>query len=205
MPIAWKGTVAQYAGRLHRLCANKNDVLIYDYVDIHVPVLERMYHKRLAAYSSLGYSSRSEEKSDDTRIAVIFNQLTFQEPFAQDVALTKKEIIIASPYFTKGRVHEMKPWLLKALQNGATVIVVTRTPEPGRFQPLVEEMGQDLEKAGVKVVFQDGFQRKYAIIDRRVVWYGNVCLLAYPKSEETMMRMDNREIALELMEDLALS
>ncbi|HXW58599.1 MAG TPA: hypothetical protein VEJ23_03880 [Solirubrobacteraceae bacterium] len=55
MPIAWKGTVIQYAGRLHRAHPGKQDVLIYDYVDAEVPVLRRMFNKRLRAYRSLGY------------------------------------------------------------------------------------------------------------------------------------------------------
>jgi superfamily II DNA or RNA helicase len=55
MPIAWKGTVIQYAGRLHRAHPGKRAVLIYDYVDAEVPVLRRMFAKRLHAYRALGY------------------------------------------------------------------------------------------------------------------------------------------------------
>jgi superfamily II DNA or RNA helicase len=55
MPIAWKGTVIQYAGRLHRAHPGKHGVLIYDYVDAEVPVLRRMFAKRLRAYRTLGY------------------------------------------------------------------------------------------------------------------------------------------------------
>jgi hypothetical protein len=55
MPIAWKGTVVQYAGRLHRAFPGKRDALIYDYVDAELPVLRRMFAKRLKAYRSLGY------------------------------------------------------------------------------------------------------------------------------------------------------
>lgn len=55
MPIAWKGTVVQYAGRLHRAHPGKQDALIYDYVDAELPVLRRMFAKRLRAYRSLGY------------------------------------------------------------------------------------------------------------------------------------------------------
>jgi superfamily II DNA or RNA helicase len=47
MPISWKGTLQQYAGRLHRLYENKNEIRIYDYVDIQVRILEKMYGKRL--------------------------------------------------------------------------------------------------------------------------------------------------------------
>ena len=56
MPIAWKGTLAQYVGRLHRLYPAKREVVVYDYVDEAVPVLKRMSEKRLGGYKSLGYS-----------------------------------------------------------------------------------------------------------------------------------------------------
>jgi superfamily II DNA or RNA helicase len=55
MPIAWKGTMTQYAGRLHRHHAAKHEIRILDYVDHEIPVLRRMYAKRQRAYTSLGY------------------------------------------------------------------------------------------------------------------------------------------------------
>ncbi len=54
-PVAWKGTVQQYVGRLHRTHLNKKEVQVYDYVDSQVPVLARMYEKREKAYRSMGY------------------------------------------------------------------------------------------------------------------------------------------------------
>jgi len=55
MPISWRGILAQYAGRLHRLHAAKRDVVIYDYVDGNEPMLAKMATKREAGYRSLGY------------------------------------------------------------------------------------------------------------------------------------------------------
>ena len=55
MPIAWKGTLAQYVGRLHRQHDGKKDVLVVDYVDSSVPVLSRMATKRRTGYRALGY------------------------------------------------------------------------------------------------------------------------------------------------------
>jgi superfamily II DNA or RNA helicase len=57
MPIAWKGTMTQYAGRLHRHHDAKHEIRIVDYVDHAVPVLRRMYAKRQRTYSSLGYTT----------------------------------------------------------------------------------------------------------------------------------------------------
>lgn len=56
MPISWRGTLQQYVGRLHRLHDNKRVVQVYDYVDSHVPMLARMYERRLKGYAALGYT-----------------------------------------------------------------------------------------------------------------------------------------------------
>jgi superfamily II DNA or RNA helicase len=64
MPISWKGTLAQYAGRLHRLHHNKSDVRIYDYIDFNIPMLARMSDKRFAGYKNLGYEVLSSQEQD---------------------------------------------------------------------------------------------------------------------------------------------
>lgn len=56
LPVSWRGTVQQYAGRLHRLHARKREVRIYDYVDGAVPMLAKMHQKRFQGYSAVGYS-----------------------------------------------------------------------------------------------------------------------------------------------------
>jgi superfamily II DNA or RNA helicase len=56
LPVSWRGTIAQYAGRLHRLCDGKREVRIHDYADLHVPMLARMFERRCRGYESLGYT-----------------------------------------------------------------------------------------------------------------------------------------------------
>jgi superfamily II DNA or RNA helicase len=60
MPIAWRGTLVQYAGRLHRTHAGKREVRVYDYLDKQVPVLASMFKKRLRGYRALGYEAANE-------------------------------------------------------------------------------------------------------------------------------------------------
>lgn len=62
MPVSWKGTLQQYVGRLHREYDQKRKVQVYDYVDANVPLLKRMYEKRLTGYKAMGYRT-SKEKS----------------------------------------------------------------------------------------------------------------------------------------------
>ena len=55
LPVSWRGTIAQYAGRLHRLCDCKREVRIYDYADLNVPMLARMFDRRCRGYEAVGY------------------------------------------------------------------------------------------------------------------------------------------------------
>jgi len=88
MPISWKGTLAQYVGRLHRDHSGKRDVVVYDYIDAEVPVLARMAKKRQSGYRALGYRVRSTDipraqepirsvdvsSGDDRRPSEVFEQ-----------------------------------------------------------------------------------------------------------------------------------
>lgn len=73
LPISWKGTLVQYTGRLHRFHSGKRDLCIFDYVDREVPMLLRMFEKRLRGYRAIGYA-RGEaplgyaEPADETTV-----------------------------------------------------------------------------------------------------------------------------------------
>jgi superfamily II DNA or RNA helicase len=54
LPVSWRGTIAQYVGRLHRLYDGKRDVRIYDYADLNVPMLARMFDRRCRGYDAVG-------------------------------------------------------------------------------------------------------------------------------------------------------
>ena len=55
LPVLWRGIIAQYAGRLYRLYDMKKEVVIYDYADLEVPMLYKMYNRRLSGYRNIGY------------------------------------------------------------------------------------------------------------------------------------------------------
>jgi superfamily II DNA or RNA helicase/very-short-patch-repair endonuclease len=56
MPVSWRGIVAQYVGRLHRLNDRKREVLVYDYADLNEPMLARMFDRRCRGYEAVGYT-----------------------------------------------------------------------------------------------------------------------------------------------------
>lgn len=56
LPVSWRGIIAQYVGRLHRLHDSKREVRVYDYADLNVPMLARMFDRRCQGYESVGYT-----------------------------------------------------------------------------------------------------------------------------------------------------
>ena len=56
LPVSWRGTIAQYVGRLHRLYDGKREVRVYDYADLNVPMLARMFDRRCRGYEAVGYT-----------------------------------------------------------------------------------------------------------------------------------------------------
>ena len=106
--VALGTVVAQYAGRLHRENEGKKDVRIYDYIDIHEPVCESMYRKRLKGYSAIGYRVLSKDNPtlfDDTENLYtsscegqIFNGSTFRLAFMENLKSSKKNLKILAEF-----------------------------------------------------------------------------------------------------------
>ena len=203
MPISWKGTLQQYAGRIHRLSNDKKEVRIYDYVDIHIKMLERMYQKRLTGYASMGYKAKSEDiisASPD----IIFDKDSFLPVFSNDIACTKKEILIVSPFVRKGRATQMIQHLKIALAKGIRAIAVTRPVEAFKAndRPALRRAVEILKDNGISVVFRTNIHQKFAVMDQKTVWYGSINLLSYGSAQESIMRIESSNIANELIKSI---
>ncbi|MHA6879371.1 TOTE conflict system archaeo-eukaryotic primase domain-containing protein [Ralstonia pseudosolanacearum] len=68
MPVSWKGTLQQYAGRLHREHSSKTDVRIIDFVDTGHPALLRMWDKRQRGYRAMGYRVSAEDATNELNV-----------------------------------------------------------------------------------------------------------------------------------------
>ena len=200
MPIAWKGKVAQYAGRLHRVYDGKEDVQIYDYVDIHIPVLERMYHKRVKSYSSIGYRTKDIIQSDE-KTEIIYDNNNYKDIFNSDIRKARTDILIFSPYIRRFKLSQFVGELSKCILNGVKVTVVTRPPDDFKvdLRNNVIDNIEYLKQANIVVKLQTNIQHKFAVIDSKIVWYGNINFLNHDKVEESIMRIESLEIANELL------
>lgn len=199
LPIAWKGKVAQYAGRLHRNYPGKSEVQIYDYVDVHIPVLERMYQKRLKGYSSIGYKIKIDNDHSVTP-DLIYDGKSFYPVYCQDIKSAHKEVIIVCPFMRKNRISQLSKILTQALQNEVSITVITRPPENFKEseQETVKENTTLLQNCGVNVMYKSDFHQKFTIVDNQIVWYGSVNFLSFGTNEESIMRFVSFDVAGEL-------
>lgn len=201
LPIAWKGKVAQYAGRLHRSYPGKTEVQIYDYADIHIPVLERMYQKRVHSYASIGYKIKLDT---ETEIApnLIYDGKSFYPVFCRDIENAKHEILIVSPFMRKSRLTQIVHLLTVSKLNGVSVMVITRPPENFKEseRETVIQNAEYLNQYGIRIKFKSDFHQKFVIADQNVVWYGSVNFLSFGTHEESVMRFENCDIAGQLMD-----
>jgi type I site-specific restriction-modification system R (restriction) subunit len=195
-PIAWKGTLAQYAGRLHREYPGKQDVIVYDYVDIHIPVLERMYHKRLTGYAQIGYKTLSSKNEPD-KISMIYDNDAFVPAIKTDFAEAKQEILIVSPYIRKRQINIVLEWLKVPLQAKLPITIITRPIESYKEQEPIRKC-IELLQSKLTVIQQPDTYQKFIVIDNRLVWYGGINLFDFGSSDDTAMRLESRELVAEL-------
>jgi superfamily II DNA or RNA helicase len=54
-PVAFRGKLIQYVGRILRKYESKTSVIVYDYLDKQVPVLNAMFFRRAKAYKTIKF------------------------------------------------------------------------------------------------------------------------------------------------------
>ena len=201
LPIAWKGKVAQYTGRLHRNYTGKTEVQVYDYVDIHVPMLEKMYQKRVKGYAAVGYKAKIKTNEPITP-NLIYDGKSFYPVFADDITHATKEILIVSPFMRKNRLTQTIKLLSQVILNGVSVTVVTRPPEDfkEKERDIVIQNTELLLDHGIQVKYKSEFHQKFTVIDQKVAWYGSVNFLSYGTHEESIMRFESYDLAGQLID-----
>ena len=212
MPISWQGNVEQYAGRINRDYKGKKNVVIFDYIDSHIPVFERMYQKRLRTYKRIGYEICSQLDGTMTEISdsdnydeinnSIFDSETYHEIYEKDVISAKKEIIISSPGLSGKKVIQFTTMLKKIMEKGVRVVVMTKNSDEYPLDAVqrARENINLLRNVGVIVRCPNECHEHFAVIDSKICWYGSMNLISNEKDDDSLMRILSREIAEELKE-----
>lgn len=204
MPISWQGNVEQYAGRLHRDYEGKQDVIIYDYVDAHIRVLESMYYKRLRTYKRIGYEIITAPNQEKQTANAIFDSESYLPVYEKDLQQANKSIYIASPGLNKSKARRLIALVEQQQTAGVSVTVITLPADSypqARVEP-TKALQTMLQSAGIYLVLQPDLHTHFAVIDQEIVWYGSTNLLSRDKEDDGLMRICSRDVALELLEEI---
>lgn len=194
-PISWDGSITQQAGRLHRSHEGKRRVEIYDYVDLSIPMLARMYQKRLKTYAKLGYEVYVAKDASQAEANILIDSSHFLETLNKDIVNATKNVFIAAPYASSACLTKLKDSLTSSMTRGISIeIIVASTPRDDA-KAVFAEMGIDYS------VKTEG-RLCAAVIDEETVWYGTIPLLAFPKNEDCSIRFKSSEVAAELLDEI---
>lgn len=202
-PVAGRSVVEQYAGRLNRDYASKKDVIIYDYIDAHIPVFDRMYAKRLRAYRQIGYALRpSVSEQERPEQGFIFDIDTYQSPYHEDLLHAQKEIIVCSPSLRRRKVDEFLRFIQPVQERGVTVTVITWQTDADRYgsSDARASILEKLRTSGIDLRTMESLSEHFAIIDKNIVWYGSLNFLGKEDVEDSLMRVENPNATEELLE-----
>lgn len=201
-PVSFRGVVEQYAGRLNRDYAGKENVIIYDYVDNHIPMFNNMYMKRLKAYKQIGYEFGDGLQTVKQTVNAIYDGNNYSENYHKDLLDSNKNIIISSPVISGSKVYELINMLKEKQMSGVQVTIVTWTPDSYGFGDAAYwmQLHEDMRRARFYIRTVEEYCDRFAVIDQEVVWYGNINLLAKDKVDDSIMRVRSKGIAGELLE-----
>lgn len=201
-PVSFRGVVEQYAGRLNRDYVGKENVIIYDYVDNHIPMFDNMYVKRLKAYKQIGYELAGSLQTDKQMVNAIYDGDNYSENYHKDLIDANKNIIISSSAISGSKVYQLINMLKEKQEVGVDVTIVTWAPDSYGFGDAAYwmQLHEDMRKAGFYIKTVEEFCERFAVIDQDIVWYGNINLLAKDKVDDSIMRVVSKDIAGELME-----
>lgn len=200
LPISWKGLLTQYAGRLHREYEGKKDVRIYDYIDIHEPICDSMYRKRLKGYAAIGYKTINTAQPtlfdhiNDISSSIadnqIFNGSTFYRPYTSDLTKAKRSIVISSPKLYRTEQNPLVTLLKELTQQGIEILITTAAEN---------EQTVFIQSKGLSVKVKPKLSLYTTIIDKEVVWYGSINTLGYASKDDNMIKVTDIHLANELI------
>ena len=201
-PVSGENVVEQYVGRLNRDYEGKENVIVYDYVDSHIPKFDKMYSARLKAYKKIGYELCVSMEGEKQQANAIYDIDTYAETFWKDLEEARSGVIISSPRLNNRKVSRIIDVLGSRQELGVKVTIVTWHPNAykyGRDDARMELM-ERLRRAGFEIRLVEESCEHYAVIDDEIVWYGSVNLLSKEDADDNLMRVCSKDIAAELLE-----
>lgn len=201
-PVSGENVVEQYVGRLNRDYDGKENVIVYDYVDSHIPKFDKMYSARLKAYKKIGYELCVNMDGEKQKANAIYDIENYAETYWKDLEEANSAVVVSSPRLNNQKVDRIINMLGKRRELGVKVTIVTWHPDAYKYgkDDVRMELMERLRKAGFEIRLVEETCEHYAVIDNEIIWYGSVNLLSKEDAEDNLMRVCSKDIAAELLE-----
>ena len=201
-PISSPGRLEQYVGRLNRDYPGKTEVIVYDYVDSHIPVFQNMYLKRLRTYKKIGFGVLKEEAPDKQEANAIYDSGNYLETFERDLVEARRQIVICSPHIARNKTERLIALVKPIQERGVQVTVITADPENTRYESAdyLHFLVEQLKEAGIHVKLTEDETEHFAVLDELLVWHGGMNLLGRPDAWDNLIRVEDCKAAAELLE-----
>lgn len=201
-PVSGENVVEQYVGRLNRDYDGKENVIVYDYVDSHIPKFDKMYSARMKAYKKIGYELCVNMDGEKQKANAIYDIENYAESYWKDLEEANSAVVVSSPRLNNQKVDRIIKILGKRRELGVKVTIVTWHPDAYKYgkDDVRMELMERLRKAGFEIRLVEESCEHYAVIDNEIVWYGSVNLLSKEDAEDNLMRVCSKDIAAELLE-----
>lgn len=201
-PVSGENVVEQYVGRLNRDYDGKENVIVYDYVDSHIPKFDKMYSARMKAYKKIGYELCVNMDGEKQKANAIYDIENYAETYWKDLEEANSAVVVSSPRLNNQKVDRIIKILGKRRELGVKVTIVTWHPDAYKYgkDDVRMELMERLRKAGFEIRLVEESCEHYAVIDNEIVWYGSVNLLSKEDAEDNLMRVCSKDIAAELLE-----
>lgn len=172
MPLKWEGLLKQYIGRIERKADGKDQIIVYDYVDIKIGIFANMFKSRLKEYQKQSY----QLLNNDEKTNIIYQNDNYLDKLNQDLKQASNVVLLIRYAHEKA----LQPFFM--LDANVKVISNLNLKIPNKIY---------FEKRNALV--------DAIIIDQKIIWYGSLNPFIYHKSTETIMRLIDAEYAEELI------
>lgn len=195
MPISFQGRLTRYIGRLHRDYENKTQIKVYDYVDVHIPQLHRMFQKRLKVYKSEGYKVIENNETVEFD-HVIYDKANYEYYLHASMSQANKNIILFTNECKINRIQKIYSFLISLYTKGIKIYICTNKSFDDHTTHYLEEISTRILESNISI--------NAILIDEKELWTCSSSYLGIQNNDLFYLRTKDIAIIEELKSQINL-
>ena len=198
MPISGESRLTQYTGRIQRNDEGKDVVKVYDYVDVQIPMMQTMFHKRLKHYQNIGYGIYEQTKESSIQ-QVLFENSEVKSQLIEDIENTKKEIVIFTTALLLSKIKDYFSLLSNKYSKGIKIYFVLSDTLKNKQLELKHISG-----IGASFQFIE-HNKHFVVIDRQTVWNLDFDIFGYNKADGYGIRISDNQLINDILKEISIT